>query len=199
MRYCLIATFAALVAAAPAAAQNLLANPSFDDNAGSPISSWTEVGLGPGYFPVSADSAVPPHSGPRDASHISWLGPPDETYIYQQVNLTAGQEYQFRGWYVCYSGGSESASWHHLQFGVDPTGGTDWSAGTVAKGTDYQVRDGTWRQSDWVLVAVSGSGTVPVTVFCSSSCDDDNGGWWAHAFDDTELVLAPAVLDWSLY
>jgi len=62
---------------AAGAEANLLLNPGFEDAPGSPMPHWTNVGLGPNYYPFYADAAIPPRSGTLDAHHVDFGGLPD--------------------------------------------------------------------------------------------------------------------------
>ncbi len=170
---------------------NLLQNPGFEDAAGSPIPHWTGVGLGPGYIPFSADSAIPPFSGALDASHIDFGGGPDEGYIYQQVSITPGTELLAMAYAISYSGsGVEPADWHTLGIGLDPYGGTDYFDANVVK-NEIHGYAGQWLG---LTLPPTNAQASTVTVFLYSKMQDANAAYWAHGFDDAELTPEPSTL-----
>ncbi len=184
----LIFVFAALVIATSAQA-NLLQNGDFEQGNTSQIPpSWTNVVLGPAYKPTLTGNAVPPSSN-YHAEHICWNGDPDAGYIYQQVFVSPGNVLTAAVDYVWYSGASDPDNWHVFGIGIDPTGGTDWNAGTVAKTMAPACVKSTWNYG-LTVTGVASSGLT--TVFLYSECTTDNNSWWAHAFDGAQLTAENA-------
>ena len=182
----LLVVLAALLLAASAQA-NLLQNSDFEQGTVNQVPSfWADVGLGPTYVPIVKNYNIPPTSN-YHAEHISWSGLADAGYIYQQVNVDAGSVLTGVVDWVWYSSGLEPDNWHIFGIGIDPTGGTDWSAGTVVKTMAPVTVRSNWNY-DLTVADVDATGGGTVTVFLYSECVDDNAGWWAHAFDDAELT-----------
>jgi hypothetical protein len=152
--------------------------------------SWTNVGLGPSYIPIINGQQIPP-GDVWQAEHINFGGAADAGYLYQQVNVGIGVSLDASVSYCMYSGGQEPDSWHTFGIGIDPTGGTDYNAGSVAKAEVNPP-----SRSTWYSVGLTGvvSTAETVTVFLYSGMADDNAGWWAHAFDNAELTPEPATI-----
>ena len=182
----LLLVVAALVLAASAQA-NLLQNGDFEQGTVNQVPSfWANVGPGPTYIPIVKGTSIPP-SDNFHAEHISWSGTADAGYLYQQVNVDPGSMLTAVVDWYWYSNKLELDDWHVFEIGIDPTGGTDWSAGTVVKTKAPVCAKSNWGY-DLTVADVNAAGGGTVTVFLYTQCTGNNGGWWAHAFDDAELT-----------
>ena len=88
---CVLLVLAGLFLPAPGQAQELLSNPSFEDN----TTHWT-VKPGTAIFDIVT---TPVHGGSK-AALLTKIGAPGDALIRQEVAVTTGQGYVLEGWAI---------------------------------------------------------------------------------------------------
>lgn len=197
------------VAACPAAGQNLLLNPSFEGEY-KPYGAFTELNHAANWFPwwhdgqnnlrpefKPAEASIAPnrvHSGTRAQQYFKSFGQ-FKSGLYQPVlNVTPGTRLQFsvygQAWScednnMCPGGTSVNPADMLMRVGIDPTGNTDWSAGTVVWSAYFNPLD-QWQIA--CVEAVADAQKVTVFVWASPNGPRQNQDvYW----DDASLVVLP--------
>lgn len=197
------------VAACPAPGQNLLLNPSFEGEY-KPYGAFTELNHAANWFPwwhdgqnnlrpefKPAEASIAPnrvHSGTRAQQYFKSFGQ-FKSGLYQPVlNVTPGTRLQFsvygQAWScednnMCPGGTSVNPADMLMRVGIDPTGNTDWSAGTVVWSAYFNPLD-QWQIA--CVEAVADAQKVTVFVWASPNGPRQNQDvYW----DDASLVVLP--------
>ena len=197
------------VAACPAPGQNLLLNPSFEGEY-KPYGAFTELNHAANWFPwwhdgqnnlrpefKPAEASIAPnrvHSGARAQQYFKSFGQ-FKSGLYQPVlNVTPGTRLQFsiygQAWScednnICPGGTSVNPADMLMRVGIDPTGNTDWSAGTVVWSAYFNPLD-QWQIA--CVEAVADAQKVTVFVWASPNGPRQNQDvYW----DDASLVVLP--------
>lgn len=198
-----------VAAACPASGQNLLLNPSFEGEY-KPFGAFTELNHAPNWFPwwhdgqnnlrpefKPAEAAIAPnrvHSGSRAQQYFKSFGQ-FKSGMYQPVlNVTPGTRLQFsiygQAWScenndMCPGGISVNPANMLMRVGIDPTGNTDWSAGTVVWSPYFNPLD------QWQIACVEAvADAQKVTVFVWASPDGPRQNQDVY-WDDGSLVALP--------
>lgn len=195
--------------ACPAPGQNLLLNPSFEGDY-KPFGAFTELNHAPNWFPwwqdgennlrpefKPAEASIAPnrvHSGARAQQYFKSFGQ-FKSGMYQSVlNVTPGSRLQFsifgQAWScenndLCPGSTSVNPANMLMRVGLDPTGDTNWSAGTVIWSPYFNPLD------QWQIACVEAvADSEIVTVFVWASPDGPRQNQDAY-WDDGSLVILP--------
>jgi len=198
-----------VAAGCPAPGQNLLLNPSFEGEY-KPFGALTELNHAPNWFPwwqdgqnnlrpefKPAEASIAPnrvHSGARAQQYFKSFGQ-FKSGLYQPVlNVTPGTRLQFsiygQAWSCenndqCPGGTSVNPADMLMRVGIDPTGDTDWSAGSVVWSPYFNPLD-QWQIA--CVEAVADAEKVTVFVWASPNGPRQNQDvYW----DDGGLVALP--------
>ena len=162
---------------------NYLMNPGFETGT---LANWTVYGAINGPQTGAWFGGITAHSG-------AWFlgtaadGGTVSGGVYQRIAAASGADYQARVWSRVFHGDNPENS-AQSRVGIDPTGGTDSAAGSVAwSAFDTQPIGyySEWRELDTQVVTCS-SGYV--TVFLDGR-QANPAGWHINCFDDAGVYL----------
>jgi|SRR5690606_27013854 len=151
-------------------AQNLLLNPSFEDD----FTSWSP-GPNPSYF---APTIISNDGQDEDLKSVRYDEISSTTGFFQNVPVTAGQTYEISFWYKSSGDGSDARLWSIYR---DSSGGAvytteDATTDSFRTNNEYLPTSAEWRFYSAEMLAGNGSESldVAVRVYLGSTVSFDN-------------------------
>jgi hypothetical protein len=184
MKKLMVILCVSVVLCGTAQAANLLLNADFETNGGfggTTADNWTETG------PLYSDplqNAVgiegwANHGGGWGVAFYWWIGP--ESGIHQDVAVTAGQEYEFKGWMLDDAAAVTTSVY---------TMTIEWYQGTNLLGSTSEdissQLTNTWKELGLTGTALTGSDMARVIVSASGMVSGET-----LKFDDASFVAVP--------